>query len=86
MNYLKSKQQHLTVRCFVNAEREYLFDVERYNNQLKEYDELVSNIEKIFKQAKETGKTDAIYTEEAYQEAIRFRDEAYIWLHENQII
>lgn len=86
MNYLKSKQQHLTVRCFVNAEREYLFDVERYNNQLKEYDDLVSNIEKKFKQVKETGKTDAIYTEEAYQDAIRLRDEAYAWLHENQII
>jgi len=85
-DYLKGKKSNSVVRCFSNAEREHLFDVERYNNQLKENDELVAKIEKNFKQAKNTGKSDAIFSEETYQEAIKLRDEAYTWLHENKVI
>ena len=86
MDYSRGKQSNVNIRCFINSEREFLFDVEQYNNQLKENDILVSKIEKSFKQAKETGKTNAIYTEEAYQEAISLRDEAYNWLRENNLI
>lgn len=86
MDYSRGKQSNANIRCFINSEREFLFDVEQYNNQLKENDILVSKIEKSFKQAKETGKTNAIYTEEAYQEAISLRDEAYNWLRENNLI
>ncbi|MEG0285479.1 MAG: phage/plasmid primase, P4 family [Vagococcus sp.] len=86
LEYLKGKKANSVVRCFSNEQREHLFDIERYNNQLKEYDDLVIKIEKSFNQAKETGKADAIFTEESYQEAIRLRDEAYVWLHDNKII